>query len=93
MMKNNQHTQAIPSTVLTQAKAKVAEAMALLTSYVLALTPEERRMLPKMGEKTIGFVEKAFDFARQNAALVPPLAPETGSWRSSPNSPVQAVPA
>jgi hypothetical protein len=28
--------------------------------------------MPKMGEKTIGFVEKAYDFARQNPALVPP---------------------
>jgi hypothetical protein len=25
-----------------------------------------------MGEKTIGFVEKAYDFARQNPGLVPP---------------------
>ncbi|MDR3115469.1 MAG: hypothetical protein LBU25_08110 [Treponema sp.] len=25
-----------------------------------------------MGEKTIGFVEKVYDFARQNPALVPP---------------------
>jgi hypothetical protein len=25
-----------------------------------------------MGEKTIGFVEKAYDFARQNPNLVPP---------------------
>jgi hypothetical protein len=28
--------------------------------------------MPKMGEKTIGFVEKAYDFARQNPSLVPP---------------------
>jgi hypothetical protein len=39
---------------------------------MLALTPAERRELPKMGEKTIGFVEKAYDFARQNPNLVPP---------------------
>jgi hypothetical protein len=39
---------------------------------MLALTPAERQSLPKMGEKTIGFVEKAFDFAKQNPNLVPP---------------------
>ncbi|MDR1325101.1 MAG: hypothetical protein LBK00_03595 [Treponema sp.] len=72
MMKDNQHTQAIPSTVLAQAQTKVDEAKTLLASYLLALTPAERRELPKMGEKTISFVEKAFDFARQNPTLVPP---------------------
>ncbi|MDR2782966.1 MAG: hypothetical protein LBB48_03850, partial [Treponema sp.] len=71
-MKDNQHTQAIPSTVLTQAQAKIDEARALLAPYMLALTAAERRELPKMGEKTIAFVEKAYDFARQNPNLVPP---------------------
>jgi hypothetical protein len=71
-MKDNRHTQTIPSTVLTQAQTKIDEAKALLAPYLLALTPAERRELPKMGEKTIGFVEKAFDFARQNPNLVPP---------------------
>jgi hypothetical protein len=71
-MKDNQHVQAIPSTVLTQAQTKVDEAIALLTPYMLALTPAERHELPKMGEKTIGFVEKAYDFAQKNPNLVPP---------------------
>jgi hypothetical protein len=71
-MKDNQHTQAIPSTVLAQAQTKIDEAKVLLAPYLLALTPTERRELPKMGEKTIGFVEKAYDFARQNPNLVPP---------------------
>jgi hypothetical protein len=71
-MKENQHIQAIPSTVLTQAQTKIDEAWALLAPYILALTPAERQGMPKMGEKTIGFVEKAYDFARQNHNLVPP---------------------
>ncbi|MDR0786056.1 MAG: hypothetical protein LBE74_09295 [Treponema sp.] len=71
-MKDNKHVQAIPSTVLTQAQTKVQELAALLAPYMLALTPAERQGLPKMGEKTIGFVEKAYDFARQNPNLVPP---------------------
>jgi hypothetical protein len=44
----------------------------LLTPYIVALTPAERHELPKMGEKTISFVEKAYDFAQQNPNLVPP---------------------
>jgi hypothetical protein len=71
-MKNNQHTQAIPSTVLVQAQAKIDEARAILAPYLLALTPTERQTLPKMGERTIAFVEKAYDFARQNPGLAPP---------------------
>jgi hypothetical protein len=71
-MKDNQHVQAIPSTVLTQAQTKIDEAAALLAPYLLALTPAERHELPKMGEKTIGFVEKAYDFAQKNPNLVPP---------------------
>jgi hypothetical protein len=45
---------------------------------MLALPPAERQGMPKMGEKTISFVEKAYDFARQNPNLVPPH-PEAGA--------------
>ncbi|MHB9295924.1 hypothetical protein PilKf_01678 [Pillotina sp. SPG140] len=72
-MSGNKHTQAIPSTVLTQAQTKIDEVKALLESYLIALTAAERQSLPKMGEKTLAFVEKALDFARQNPGLVPPF--------------------
>jgi hypothetical protein len=71
-MKDNRHSQAIPQDVLTQAQTKINEVITLLAPYVVALTPSERHELPKMGEKTISFVEKAFDFAQQNPNLVPP---------------------
>jgi hypothetical protein len=71
-MKENQHVQAIPPDILAQTQTKIQEVLTLLHPYLLALTPQERRELPKMGEKTIGFVEKAHDFARQNPNLVPP---------------------
>jgi hypothetical protein len=70
-MKDNRHSQAIPPDVLTQAQTKINEVKTLLAPYIVALTPSERHELPKMGEKTISFVEKAFDFARQNPNLVP----------------------
>ncbi|MDR1216469.1 MAG: hypothetical protein LBK25_07295 [Treponema sp.] len=71
-MKDNKHVQVIPSTVLTQAQEKIDAAWALLAPYTLALTPSERQTLPKMGAKTLEFVEKSFDFARRNPDLVPP---------------------
>jgi hypothetical protein len=71
-MKDNKHVQAIPQDVLTQAQTKINEVDAFLVPYVVALTPAERHELPKMGEKTINFVEKAYDFAQQNPNLVLP---------------------
>ncbi|MDR0561604.1 MAG: hypothetical protein LBG73_02835 [Spirochaetaceae bacterium] len=71
-MRDNKHLQAIPQEVLTQAQTKINEVSALLAPYMVALTPAERHELPKMGEKTIGFVEKAYDFAKGNPNLVPP---------------------
>ena len=71
-MKDNRHEQAIPPNVLAQARAKIEEAKTLLAPYLIALTPEERQKLPKMGEKSLEFVEKAHDFAQQNPNLVPP---------------------
>jgi len=40
--------------------------------FLINLTPEERRAIPKMGDKTIAFVEKAIEFIKANPQLVPP---------------------
>jgi len=71
-MKENRHSQVIPAAVLEQAQAKVAEAVSLLNPYLLALTPDEKHELPKMGPKTLNFVEKAHEYAHANPNLVPP---------------------
>ena len=63
-MKDNRHEQAIPPGILAQARAKIDEAKTLLAPYLIALTPEERQKLPKMGEKSLEFVEKAYDFTQ-----------------------------
>jgi len=70
-MKTNKHTHAVPADILAQAQDKVDELRELLAPYMLTLTPAERHELPKMGPKTIGFVKKAYDFAKQNPKLVP----------------------
>lgn len=40
--------------------------------FLINLTPEERMDIPKMGDKTIAFVEKALELAKSNPSLVPP---------------------
>lgn len=51
--------------------AKLNEIRALLP-FLINLTPEERSTLPKMGDNTEPFVNKALTYAENNATLVPP---------------------
>src|SRR5437588_7774355 len=39
--------------------------------FLIDLTPEERRALPKMGDKSRAFVSQALDVATQNADILP----------------------
>ena len=71
-MKANKHNQAIPTEVLDQAQAKIVEAANLLKPYLIALTPDERQEIPKMGPKTLNFVEKSHAYAHENPEFVPP---------------------
>jgi hypothetical protein len=41
--------------------------------FLINLTEEERKQIPKMGDKSIAFVEKALELAQQNPNLVPPF--------------------
>jgi hypothetical protein len=59
----DKHVTPIPSDVLAQANIDAANA--LLAPYLLPLTPDERHDLPKMGDKTLSFVEKAQDYAHK----------------------------
>jgi hypothetical protein len=68
----NQHSQSIPAQTTEQAQGLLKQVSDLLAPHALALTPAERHELPKMGEKTLGFVEKAYQFAQQNPFLRPP---------------------
>jgi len=40
--------------------------------FLINLTEIERKEIPKMGDKTVAFVEKALELAQQNQHLVPP---------------------
>lgn len=40
--------------------------------FLISLTDDEIRVLPKMGDKSVSFVEKSLDYAEGNAQFVPP---------------------
>ena len=74
----NQHNKSIPAQTMEQAQNLLKQVSDLLAPHALALTPAERHELPKMGGKTLGFVEKAYQFAQQNPFLCPPYLDMAG---------------
>jgi hypothetical protein len=47
------------------------ELQSILAPYLVALTPDERRELPKMSDGNAPFVDKALQYARNNPELSP----------------------
>ncbi|MDR3193758.1 MAG: hypothetical protein LBT76_00525 [Tannerella sp.] len=70
-MKENQHLQPIPEQTVQAIKAGIREVKEVVMPYAVALTPQERQELPKMGEKSTAFVGKAFELAKENPQLCP----------------------
>jgi hypothetical protein len=70
-MKNDRHQDAIPEATLTQVYGQIEAVKTALAPYTLALTPQERRAMLKMGDRSLAFVEKTHDYARDNPTLVP----------------------
>lgn len=68
---SNQITAAIPPAELAQALDLLKQARAILAPYLHALTPEERKSLVKMGNKSVGFMTKLLDYAANTPAFVP----------------------
>ncbi len=56
---------------LTKILSLLTEVDSILKPYLIALTPEERKELPKMSDKTIPFVEKALEYAQSNPQFAP----------------------
>ena len=57
-------------------EAAVKDALAtiktILSPHLIALTPEERQALPKMSDKSIGFVNKSVNYVSSNPEFAPP---------------------
>jgi hypothetical protein len=70
-MKANNHLEPIQEEKLVKIEKSLNELREILSSYVTPLTPKERKALPKMGEKTLAFVEKCYEFSKRNPELCP----------------------
>ncbi|SMD43048.1 hypothetical protein SAMN00777080_1624 [Aquiflexum balticum DSM 16537] len=63
----------IPQADLAAAKAALQQVQGILAPYVIALTPEQRKTIPKMSDGTEPFVEKVMDYAVNNVEFLPPF--------------------
>jgi hypothetical protein len=71
MAQINQISLTIPEADLTEITASINTLRTKLLPYLKTLSPEERQELPKMGDKTVSFVQKTVEYCRQNSDLVP----------------------
>jgi hypothetical protein len=63
----------IPESDLAEIRTAVATLRGKLLPRLQTLAPQERMEMPKMGDKTVAFVQKVQEYAKRNAALVPPF--------------------
>jgi hypothetical protein len=56
----------------TAAIESIAKLKTVLSPYLISLTSEERQQLPKMKDKTIGFVTKVIGYIPTNPEFAPP---------------------
>lgn len=71
MASDNQVSLTLLPAQIQDLQNKVEELKANL-DFLVNLTLQERKTLPKMGDKTLAFVEKSLNYAKENAKLVPP---------------------
>jgi hypothetical protein len=67
----NEFAQIIPAAVLQQVQQHLDAIKTVLGSYLISLTPEERKTMPRMADKTVAFVTKTADYAANNPTFVP----------------------
>ena len=72
MSNSNQVSLAIPPETVEQAKQYYAQGNAILVPYLLNLTPDESKALPKMGDKSYEFVTKALEYLKISGTPMPP---------------------
>ncbi|MGI4739878.1 MAG: hypothetical protein ACRYG7_32315 [Janthinobacterium lividum] len=67
----NEFHQDIPAPVLAEVQQHLDAIKAALAPYLISLTPDERRTMLRMADKTVAFVQKTADYATNNATFVP----------------------
>jgi hypothetical protein len=71
MSQPNQVSLKIPDADMAAIKGAIDTLKAKLLPHLKTLSPDERRELPKMGDKTVTFVQKALEHCRECPDLVP----------------------
>lgn len=71
MNKENVVSIQIPAADLATVLKKLKEINDVLKPYLVALTPDERKQIAKMSDKTQPFVEKVQDYAKSNPEFAP----------------------
>ena len=64
----------VSATLTTEDKQAILKAIATIRAklpFLIDLTPDDRRSLPKMGDKSRAFVKKAAEIAQQNEGILP----------------------
>lgn len=67
----NQFNQDIAAARLQKVQAALDVIKTELGPLLISLTPDERKSMPRMGDKTVAFVQKATDYATSNPTFVP----------------------
>lgn len=62
----------IPDEVIVSVKQNLTDALNSLQPYMIALTPAERQMIPKMGDKTLPLVDKILEYCVSDPRFSPP---------------------
>lgn len=61
----------IPPSVLSECQTRLKEALDLLFPYLISLQPEDRKVLPKMSDKSVAFVKKTVSYSVTNPEFTP----------------------
>ncbi len=69
----NQIHQIIPDEVMEEVTIALTTAANALQPYLLALTPDQRKEMAKMSDKTVPFVEKNLEYCGSAPQFVPPF--------------------
>ncbi|MBI9073103.1 MAG: hypothetical protein JEY94_15990 [Melioribacteraceae bacterium] len=72
MPEQNDVSIVIPPEVLTEVQDAVTLIKTKLEPYLVALTPEERKTMAKMSDKTVAFVEKSLNYTEASPEFAPP---------------------
>jgi hypothetical protein len=70
-MQENRISIQITAAEVQSVKDAIATINGVVGKYLIALTPEERKALPKMSDGSLPFVTKALDYATTNPTFVP----------------------